>query len=145
MLTHPARAADDEGEGPIRPQKAICDVRQVLGPSDILLSDVGAHKMWIARHYHCHEPVCLRSLQFVTPAVLFPPANFCAVFATWTAEHLSDPEWLLLDGIRTARRHLCRADLTARPQGACSLSPALPSMREMQSLPLCRSTRNGRR
>ena len=30
--------------------------RQVLGPKDILLSDVGAHKMWIARHYHCHEP-----------------------------------------------------------------------------------------
>jgi acetolactate synthase-1/2/3 large subunit len=31
-----------------------------MGPDDILLSDVGAHKMWIARHYHCHEPnTCL--------------------------------------------------------------------------------------
>jgi len=26
------------------------------GHDDILLSDVGAHKMWIARHYQCHEP-----------------------------------------------------------------------------------------
>lgn len=52
--------ADDDTEGGIRPQKALWDVRQVLGPEDILLSDVGAHKMWIARYYHCHEPnTCL--------------------------------------------------------------------------------------
>jgi acetolactate synthase-1/2/3 large subunit len=44
----------------VRPQKALHDVRRVMGPDDILLSDVGAHKMWIARHYHCHEPnTCL--------------------------------------------------------------------------------------
>jgi acetolactate synthase-1/2/3 large subunit len=27
-----------------------------MGPEDILLSDVGAHKMWIARYFHAHEP-----------------------------------------------------------------------------------------
>ena len=43
---------DDDTEGVIKPQKALWDVRQVLGPHDILLSDVGAHKMWVARHYH---------------------------------------------------------------------------------------------
>ncbi|MCC6295361.1 MAG: acetolactate synthase large subunit [Pseudomonadales bacterium] len=54
------RHAEDDTEGSIRPQKALWDVRQVLGPEDILLSDVGAHKMWIARYYHCHEPnTCL--------------------------------------------------------------------------------------
>jgi acetolactate synthase-1/2/3 large subunit len=52
--------AEDDTEGRIRPQKALWDVRQVMGPEDILLSDVGAHKMWIARYYHCHEPnTCL--------------------------------------------------------------------------------------
>ncbi len=52
--------ATDDTEGSIRPQKALWDVREVMGPDDILLSDVGAHKMWIARHYHCHEPnTCL--------------------------------------------------------------------------------------
>ena len=52
--------AGDDTDGSIRPQKALWDVRQVLGPQDIVLSDVGAHKMWIARHYHCHEPnTCL--------------------------------------------------------------------------------------
>jgi acetolactate synthase-1/2/3 large subunit len=55
-----AAHANDTGEGPIRPQKMLWDVRQVLGPDAIVLSDVGAHKMWIARHFHCHEPnTCL--------------------------------------------------------------------------------------
>ena len=44
----------------MRPQKVLWDIRKELGPADILLSDVGAHKMWVARHYHCHEPnTCL--------------------------------------------------------------------------------------
>ena len=52
--------ADDDTDGLIRPQKALWDVRQAMGPSDVLLSDVGAHKMWIARLYACHEPnTCL--------------------------------------------------------------------------------------
>src|SRR3546814_11209753 len=48
--------ADDDVEGPIRPQKLLWDVRQTLGPHDIVLPDVGAHKMWIARNYQFHEP-----------------------------------------------------------------------------------------
>ena len=58
MLAEFREHADDDGEGPIRPQKAIWDVRQALSAGDILLSGVGAHKMWIARYYHCHEPNC---------------------------------------------------------------------------------------
>lgn len=67
--------AGDETEGSIRPQKAIWDARQVLGPNDILLSDVGAHKMWIARHFHCHEPnTCLISNGFCSMGFAFPGA-----------------------------------------------------------------------
>lgn len=50
--------ADDDTEGFIRPQKAIWDVRTTLAHGDILLSGVGAHKMWVGRHYHCHDPNC---------------------------------------------------------------------------------------
>ncbi len=66
----------DETEGSIRPQKALSDLRAVLGPGDVVLSDVGAHKMWIARHYHCHEPnTCLIpngfcSMGFALPGVI---------------------------------------------------------------------------
>ncbi len=36
--------ANDEAF-PIKPQKMIYDLRQVMGPEDIVISDVGAHKM----------------------------------------------------------------------------------------------------
>jgi acetolactate synthase-1/2/3 large subunit len=51
-----ARHKDDDTEGSIRPQKVLWDARQAMGPEDILLSDVGAHKMWVARYFHAHEP-----------------------------------------------------------------------------------------
>lgn len=66
---------DDATRGKIRPQKALWDVRKVLGPSDILLSDVGAHKMWIARHYQCHEPnTCLIPNGFCSMGFALPGA-----------------------------------------------------------------------
>jgi acetolactate synthase-1/2/3 large subunit len=70
-----AEHADDATEGSIRPQKALWDARQVLGPHDLLLSDVGAHKMWIARHYHCHEPnTCLIPNGFCSMGFALPGA-----------------------------------------------------------------------
>ena len=66
---------DNAGEAAIRPQKALWDARQVLGAEDILLSDVGAHKMWIARHYHCHEPnTCLIPNGFCSMGFALPGA-----------------------------------------------------------------------
>ena len=70
-----AEYKDDTTEGSIRPQKAIWDARQVMGPNDILLSDVGAHKMWIARHYQCHEPnTCLIPNGFCSMGFALPGA-----------------------------------------------------------------------
>ena len=67
--------AADKTEGTIRPQKMLWDARQVMGPEDILLSDVGAHKMWIARHYHCHEPnTCLIPNGFCSMGFALPGA-----------------------------------------------------------------------
>ena len=70
-----AEYKDDRTEGVIRPQKALWDARQVMGPDDILLSDVGAHKMWIARHYQCHEPnTCLIPNGFCSMGFALPGA-----------------------------------------------------------------------
>lgn len=70
-----AEYKDDVTEGSIRPQKAVWDARQVMGPNDILLSDVGAHKMWIARHYQCHEPnTCLIPNGFCSMGFALPGA-----------------------------------------------------------------------
>lgn len=60
---------------PIKPQKLLYDLRQVMGPDDIVLSDVGAHKMWIARNYHCERPnTCLISNGFASMGIAIPGA-----------------------------------------------------------------------
>ncbi len=41
---------------PITPQRAIADLRAALAPDDIVVSDVGAHKIWVARLYQAYEP-----------------------------------------------------------------------------------------
>lgn len=75
MTNEFASYAEDDTTGIIRPQKALWDAREVLGPSDILLSDVGAHKMWIARYYHCDEPnTCLISNGFCSMGFALPGA-----------------------------------------------------------------------
>ncbi|MEM9804260.1 MAG: acetolactate synthase large subunit [Cyanobacteria bacterium P01_D01_bin.56] len=65
----------DDVAFPIKPQKLLYDLRQVMGPEDIVLSDVGAHKMWIARNYHCERPnTCLISNGFASMGIAIPGA-----------------------------------------------------------------------
>ena len=72
--------SEDDAVGVIKPQKALWDARQVLGPKDIVLSDVGAHKMWIARHYQCHEPnTCLIPNGFCSMGFALPGAISAAM------------------------------------------------------------------
>ena len=60
---------------PVKPQRVLADVRRVLGPDDILISDVGAHKMWIARHYGCYKPnTCIISNGFASMGIAVPGA-----------------------------------------------------------------------
>ncbi|HEY9673910.1 MAG TPA: acetolactate synthase large subunit, partial [Waterburya sp.] len=60
---------------PIKPQKLIYDLRQVMGPEDIVISDVGAHKMWMARQYHCDRPnTCIISNGFAAMGIALPGA-----------------------------------------------------------------------
>ncbi|AFY38106.1 acetolactate synthase, large subunit [[Leptolyngbya] sp. PCC 7376] len=66
--------ANDKGF-PVKPQKIIYDLRQVMAPEDIVISDVGAHKMWMARHYHCERPnTCLISNGFAAMGIAIPGA-----------------------------------------------------------------------
>lgn len=78
--------ADDYGF-PVKPQKLIYDLRQVLGPDDIVISDVGAHKMWMARNYHCLRPnTCLISNGFAAMGIAIPggwPPSWCIPTARW--------------------------------------------------------------
>ncbi len=74
LVTEYENYAHDEGF-PIKPQKIIYDLRQVMGPEDIVISDVGAHKMWMARHYHSDSPnTCLISNGFAAMGIAIPGA-----------------------------------------------------------------------
>ena len=41
---------------PIKPEKLITDVRKILDEKDIVISDVGVHKLWIAKIYGTYYP-----------------------------------------------------------------------------------------
>ena len=71
---------DDDAEGLLKPQKVLWEARGAMGANDILLSDVGAHKMWIARHYQCHEPnTCLIPNGFCSMGFALPGAVAAAL------------------------------------------------------------------
>ena len=38
---------------PLRPQHIVRDLRQALAPDDLVICDVGAHKLWMARMFPC--------------------------------------------------------------------------------------------
>ncbi|CAN5503137.1 acetolactate synthase large subunit [soil metagenome] len=60
---------------PVKPQRALADIRAEMADSDILISDVGAHKMWIARHYPTYEPnTCIISNGFCSMGIALPGA-----------------------------------------------------------------------
>lgn len=41
---------------PIKPEKLVADVRNALSENDIVISDVGAHKLWISKVYTTFSP-----------------------------------------------------------------------------------------
>ncbi|NNF95891.1 MAG: acetolactate synthase large subunit, partial [Halobacteria archaeon] len=68
-------AYKDDNSVPIKPQKIIWDLRQALLPDDIVISDVGAHKMWMARMYQAERPnTCIISNGFASMGIGVPGA-----------------------------------------------------------------------
>ncbi len=66
--------AEDQGF-PVKPQKILWDLRQALRPEDIVISDVGAHKMWMARMYQAERPnTCIISNGFSSMGIGVPGA-----------------------------------------------------------------------
>ncbi len=49
------RSYADDHRFPMTPKRILKDLRDTLADDDILVSDVGAHKMWIARQYGARQ------------------------------------------------------------------------------------------
>jgi len=69
------KAHSKDIEFPVKPQKIIWDLRTALASDDIVITDVGAHKMWMARMYRCDEPnTCIISNGFASMGIAVPGA-----------------------------------------------------------------------
>jgi acetolactate synthase-1/2/3 large subunit len=65
----------DDDSFPLVPQRIILDLRKALEPEDIVVSDVGAHKMWMARMYQAERPnTCIISNGFASMGIGLPGA-----------------------------------------------------------------------
>jgi acetolactate synthase I/II/III large subunit len=82
--------ARDDDQFPMQPPRVLYDIRQALGREDILISDVGLHKLWIARMFPAYEPNTvliangLAGMGFALPAAIaaklvHPERNVVAV------------------------------------------------------------------
>jgi len=40
----------------LKPQRILWELRDILGPDDLLISDVGAHKLWLGRFFRTMKP-----------------------------------------------------------------------------------------
>jgi acetolactate synthase-1/2/3 large subunit len=66
--------ARDDGF-PLKPQRILSDLREALAPEDIVVCDVGAHKMWTARMYQAERPnTCIISNGFASMGIAVPGA-----------------------------------------------------------------------
>ena len=73
MIREADEHAEDDGF-PVKPQ-ILSDLRHVLHAEGILISDVGAHKMWIARLWQAHAPnTCIISNGFASMGIGVPGA-----------------------------------------------------------------------
>lgn len=69
-------AASTQDDGfPLKPQRIVADLRKALPDSGIVVCDVGAHKMWMARQYPCENPnSCIISNGFASMGIAVPGA-----------------------------------------------------------------------
>ncbi|MBA3420770.1 MAG: acetolactate synthase large subunit [Thermoleophilaceae bacterium] len=83
-------ASREDDHFPMQPPRALWELRRALGRDDILVSDVGLHKLWIARMFPAHEPNTvliangLAGMGFALPAAIaaklvHPDRNVVAV------------------------------------------------------------------
>jgi acetolactate synthase-1/2/3 large subunit len=56
LVTEAFEVGGQDDTFPFHPPRALWELRQVLGRRDILISDVGLHKLWIARIFPAYEP-----------------------------------------------------------------------------------------
>jgi acetolactate synthase-1/2/3 large subunit len=73
QITERIEKFKDDFSYPIKPTKLVIDVRNILDDNDIVISDVGVHKLWIAKTYNTYIPnTCLITNGFCSMGFALP-------------------------------------------------------------------------
>ena len=65
----------DDDSFPLKPQRIVWDLQRVLASRSIVVCDVGAHKLWMARMYQPEQPnTCIISNGFAAMGIAVPGA-----------------------------------------------------------------------
>jgi acetolactate synthase-1/2/3 large subunit len=76
VVTGRFEAAKDDDQFPMYPPRALYEIRRAMRRDDVLVSDVGLHKLWIGRMFPAYEPNTvliangLAGMGFAVPAAI---------------------------------------------------------------------------
>jgi acetolactate synthase-1/2/3 large subunit len=63
----------DDPAYPMKPYRVIADLRRAMAEDDVLVCDVGAHKLWVARLFQAERPnTCIISNGFAAMGIALP-------------------------------------------------------------------------
>ena len=75
MIMQQFEQTEEFASFPMKPQKIVWDLREALNDDDIAISDVGMHKLWMARMYQAEKPnTCIISNGFASMGISVPGA-----------------------------------------------------------------------
>src|SRR5438093_880675 len=62
----------------MNPQRILWDLRDILEPDDLLISDVGAHKLWLSRFFRVEKPKTIVISNGLSPMGIAVPGGIAA-------------------------------------------------------------------
>ena len=68
----------EHGEELLNPQRVLWDLREILEPDDLLISDVGAHKLWLSRFFRVVKPKTIIISNGLSPMGIALPGGIAA-------------------------------------------------------------------
>jgi len=80
LIRNELRQYSTDNGFPVKPQRIISDLRAALSDEDVVICDVGAHKMWMARMFPAERPnTCIISNGFASMGIAVPGAVAAAL------------------------------------------------------------------
>jgi len=68
----------EHGDRLLNPQRVLWDLREILEPDDLLISDVGAHKLWLSRFFRVVKPKTIIISNGLSPMGIALPGGIAA-------------------------------------------------------------------